>query len=307
MAHWRLAALPRSLQPDELRHGASLQEIGALLRHRSPETTQIYANAGGPAVDRELLLAGLVVAAAGVTLFMAGLSRRTVNDPTVSARRWERLSWRTLWWPMVPVVVASSILIGWAIIEPAESDEHLPASAALLATVVVGMWVQAAVRAIHALAMRKPCLAGTVGLWRPRVVVSEDLRQHVDADAWEAIQAHEAAHVRHRDPLRIWLVQLLTDLQWPGPGARRRFDHWRHVLELARDEEARESGVDGADLAAAVLVAARLQTPTLTGASLIVFVAWYNFCRVHQALRVTPAMEAGITDHVWTVRELLSA
>jgi len=28
-------------------------------------------------------------------------------------------------------------------------------------------------------------------------------------------------------------------------------------------------------------------------------------CRVHQTLRVTPAMEAGLTDHVWTVAELL--
>jgi hypothetical protein len=38
-----------------------------------------------------------------------------------------------------------------------------------------------------------------------------------------------------------------------------------------------------------------------------VFVAWYNFCRVHQTLRVTPAMEAGLTDHAWTLRELLTA
>lgn len=33
--------------------------------------------------------------------------------------------------------------------------------------------------------------------------------------------------------------------------------------------------------------------------------AAYNLCRVHQTLRVTPAMEAGITDHVWTMNELL--
>jgi IS1 family transposase len=32
----------------------------------------------------------------------------------------------------------------------------------------------------------------------------------------------------------------------------------------------------------------------------------YNFCRVHQTLRVTPAMEAGIADHVWTVAEIVS-
>ena len=32
----------------------------------------------------------------------------------------------------------------------------------------------------------------------------------------------------------------------------------------------------------------------------------YNFCRVHQSLRVTPAMEAGIADHVWNIGEMLS-
>lgn len=31
----------------------------------------------------------------------------------------------------------------------------------------------------------------------------------------------------------------------------------------------------------------------------------YNFCRVHQTLRVTPAMEAGVTDHVWGIEEII--
>jgi hypothetical protein len=31
----------------------------------------------------------------------------------------------------------------------------------------------------------------------------------------------------------------------------------------------------------------------------------YNFCRVHQTLRVTPAMEAGIANHVWSIEELV--
>lgn len=34
--------------------------------------------------------------------------------------------------------------------------------------------------------------------------------------------------------------------------------------------------------------------------------AYYNFCRIHKSLRVTPAMEAGITDHIWSIAELLS-
>jgi IS1 family transposase len=32
----------------------------------------------------------------------------------------------------------------------------------------------------------------------------------------------------------------------------------------------------------------------------------YNFCRIHQTLRVTPAMEAGISDHIWTIDEILA-
>jgi hypothetical protein len=32
---------------------------------------------------------------------------------------------------------------------------------------------------------------------------------------------------------------------------------------------------------------------------------YYNFCRVHQTLRVTPAMEAGVTDHVWNLEEVV--
>ncbi len=33
--------------------------------------------------------------------------------------------------------------------------------------------------------------------------------------------------------------------------------------------------------------------------------AHYNFVRVHQSLRVTPAMKAGLTDHIWSVKDLL--
>jgi transposase-like protein/IS1 family transposase len=41
-------------------------------------------------------------------------------------------------------------------------------------------------------------------------------------------------------------------------------------------------------------------------AAVAVWFAFYNFCRVHKTLRVTPAMQAGIADHVWSVRELLA-
>jgi hypothetical protein len=40
-------------------------------------------------------------------------------------------------------------------------------------------------------------------------------------------------------------------------------------------------------------------------AALALHFAWYNLGRVHQSLRVTPAMEAGITGHIWAMEDLL--
>ena len=41
-------------------------------------------------------------------------------------------------------------------------------------------------------------------------------------------------------------------------------------------------------------------------ASIALHFAHYNFCRVHGTLRATPAMEARLTDHVWSLDELVS-
>ena len=32
----------------------------------------------------------------------------------------------------------------------------------------------------------------------------------------------------------------------------------------------------------------------------------YNFCRIHSTIRITPAMAAGLTDHVWELSELIA-
>jgi IS1 family transposase len=41
-------------------------------------------------------------------------------------------------------------------------------------------------------------------------------------------------------------------------------------------------------------------------AAVALFIAFYNFCKPHMSLRVTPAMQAGLTDHIWTIEELLN-
>ena len=39
--------------------------------------------------------------------------------------------------------------------------------------------------------------------------------------------------------------------------------------------------------------------------ALAVYFMHYNFVRVHQTLRSTPAMKAGVTDHLWTLEEMV--
>ena len=40
-------------------------------------------------------------------------------------------------------------------------------------------------------------------------------------------------------------------------------------------------------------------------AAVALYFMYYNFARIHQTLRVTPAMEAGIADHVWSIEEIV--
>jgi IS1 family transposase len=42
-------------------------------------------------------------------------------------------------------------------------------------------------------------------------------------------------------------------------------------------------------------------------AAFALYAAHYNLCRVHETLRITPAMQIGVTDHVWSIGELIDA
>jgi hypothetical protein len=35
------------------------------------------------------------------------------------------------------------------------------------------------------------------------------------------------------------------------------------------------------------------------------YATWYNFVRIHKTLKVTPAMEAGVTDRLWSLEDMV--
>ncbi|HVU49793.1 MAG TPA: hypothetical protein VHL80_03845 [Polyangia bacterium] len=209
-------------------------------------------------MSRDLVLAVLVLISCGSLACVAGLLPSAGRVRAGAEPR----AWRRLWAPLAPAAAAFALLVGWALHEPSVTDEIISPAALLLATPLALVWARAALRAAAALRARVQGLpAGVVGLIRPRVVVDPTFRGALDAASLEAVLAHEGAHARHRDPLRIWLAQLATDLQGAPRGARARLDAWLEALETARDDEARRAGVRGADLANALVLAARAAAP----------------------------------------------
>lgn len=211
-------------------------------------------------MEREIVLAVLTPSVCGPLAVACG-ALPTERAAAPAGWQLERFWWRRLWLPVLPMALTIALLAGWAIQEPEQSDEIVSRGAVWLALCFALLWVRAGSRAVRSLqrGTRTGMAAGTVGILRPRVVISPQLMQIAEPAILAAVREHEAAHVRHADPLRLWLAQLATDLQWPSPAARTRWRAWRDALEFARDDEARTRGVDGADLAEAILTSIRLQ------------------------------------------------
>ncbi|HZL21549.1 MAG TPA: M56 family metallopeptidase [Polyangia bacterium] len=223
-------------------------------------------------MNRDLVFATLVLGLCGsviwVTGWASGVSTLAARSLGESGRADELRSWRRLWSPLVPAAVALAALCGWTIQEPRSTDELLRPVALLGLIPLALVWLRAVFRAARALVPpRVAPVAATVGLLRPRVVMDAGLCRRLERLPLDAALAHERAHARHRDPLRIWLAQIATDLQWPNPSAQRRFEGWAEALELARDEEVRAGGVRGEDLAAALVAAVRLARESVLAAA----------------------------------------
>jgi hypothetical protein len=209
-------------------------------------------------VDRDIMLVALsALVGGGVAWFAAPLHLSRRGAPSEPVWWHERRAWRRLVAPLVIIAFVTAMWVGWALQEPPESDERLALFDWMFIVFVLALWTRAIARLVRSIVARPALPLAVVGLAAPRIVIDPALRRALDDDALAAALAHEAAHVRHRDPLRIAIAQLATDLQWPWPQPRRRLGVWRELLEQARDDEAVSDGVHPEDLAAAIVEAAR--------------------------------------------------
>jgi beta-lactamase regulating signal transducer with metallopeptidase domain len=129
-----------------------------------------------------------------------------------------------------------------AVSPPSERD-RLPANAPCATDIVVSSTGTALV----------------AGLWRPRIVVSRALASSLTGPEFEAVVAHERAHIGARDNLKR--LAMLASPDWLGLTRRARQIEgaWAHATELAADDAVAARGSRAAiDLAAALVKAARL-------------------------------------------------
>jgi hypothetical protein len=208
-------------------------------------------------MERESLLTVLTILLGGLALQLIGawLSTHSRRKPGFEL---ERAAWLRLWRPLAPALIVAAWLCGWALSQP----DPVPARVGPLVFIVCAPFVLIGMRAILRAGWSlwggpEQFGIATVGLIRPHIVFAPALARLLDDRAIQAALAHERAHVRHLDPLRIWIAQFVTDLQWPWSSAQRRFETWLAALEHARDDEARAEGIEGADLAAALVASVR--------------------------------------------------
>ena len=86
-----------------------------------------------------------------------------------------------------------------------------------------------------------PNPAFTTGWWRPRVFVAQDLPGRLSPAELEAVLAHEAEHVRRRDPLRLFLLRTLAAVLFWLPAIRRLVDDLGDEVEITADDAAARS------------------------------------------------------------------
>ncbi|KRE35330.1 M56 family metallopeptidase [Paenibacillus sp. Soil724D2] len=99
----------------------------------------------------------------------------------------------------------------------------------------------------------KAPIAMTIGLWKPRVILSSGLMDMLEPNELCAVIEHEKCHMRHRDPLAIFLLTMISKSMWYIPIFAWMADKYPIMIELRADKYAITQMNQSAHLGSALL------------------------------------------------------
>lgn len=84
----------------------------------------------------------------------------------------------------------------------------------------------------------KAPIAMTIGLWKPRMILSSGLMDMLEPNELRAVIEHEKCHMRQRDPLAIFLLSMISKSMWYIPIFAWMADKYPIMIELRADKYA---------------------------------------------------------------------
>ena len=79
-------------------------------------------------------------------------------------------------------------------------------------------------------------LAFTFGFWNPKIVLSTILIDMLDSRELEAVIYHETSHQKNYDGLKVFVLQIISEVMWYIPLTKWSYQNYRILVELAADE-----------------------------------------------------------------------
>ena len=195
----------------------------------------------------------------------------------------------------------------WHTLRVLESRHAMPGEPIGAAAIRVGLdpshvWI------VHGL----PNPAFTAGFWRPQVYVAASLPEVLDTSQLDSVLAHELAHVRRRDPLRLSLLRFLACTLFYIPALRRLAEDLTDEAEIDADDDAASRG-SALALASAILALAEwatLQRPLglrpLPSGSVVGFHPYQRVDLLERRVRRLAGEDAVVGTHI-TRRSLVGA
>lgn len=124
---------------------------------------------------------------------------------------------------------------------------------------------------------------------RPVVQLPADIAAQLDGRELRVTLAHEVAHLRHRDWLRLLVAQLCRDLMFINPLSHLALRRATAAMELVADDAAAATRADRVDLAASLVKAQRLALAPPAAALALVGQPAGSLARAQRLLDTMPA------------------